>query len=288
MFRILAALILAAFAFAAQAAVDANKASQAELETVKGIGPALSSKILDARKAASFKDWNDLVERVGGVGPGNAAKFSQARTDGQRRGLQRGPGPGRRQAARARPPRKPTPRPQAPLKVHPTPAAGRPSNRRGSGSAGPPAVPPSRGRRAVGVVPFKPASRRSPAPRCFGPPRRPRPAPSARGCSRLRTTGSWPAPRPAPRRPLPLTPTPRSSARTVAGSSSTWRAAMSSSRCDGAITSASIGRSGVASRASSLSSASVRLMRCSRSMSAVSASRKMPDSEWPAICARLG
>jgi competence protein ComEA len=78
MFRILAALILAAFAFAAQAAVDANKANQAELETVKGIGPALSSKILDARKAASFKDWNDLVERVGGVGPGNAAKFSQA------------------------------------------------------------------------------------------------------------------------------------------------------------------------------------------------------------------
>ena len=78
MFRILAAFILAAFAFAAQAAVDANKASQAELETVKGIGPGLSAKILDARKAGAFKDWNDLVERVGGVGPGNAAKFSQA------------------------------------------------------------------------------------------------------------------------------------------------------------------------------------------------------------------
>jgi competence protein ComEA len=78
MFRFLAALILAAFAFAAQAAVDANKASQAELETVKGIGPGLSSKILDARKSGVFKDWNDLVERVGGVGPGNAARFSQA------------------------------------------------------------------------------------------------------------------------------------------------------------------------------------------------------------------
>ena len=78
MFRILAALILAAFAFAAQAAVDANKASQAELETVKGIGPGLSGKILDARKAGSFKDWTDLTERVGGVGPGNAARFSQA------------------------------------------------------------------------------------------------------------------------------------------------------------------------------------------------------------------
>ena len=78
MFRILAALIVAAFAFAAQAAVDANKATQAELETVKGIGPGLSGKILDARKTGVFKDWNDLVERVGGVGPGNAAKFSQA------------------------------------------------------------------------------------------------------------------------------------------------------------------------------------------------------------------
>jgi competence protein ComEA len=78
MFRILSALILAAFAFAAQAAVDVNKASQAELETVKGIGPGLSGKIIDARKAGAFKDWSDLVERVGGVGPGNAAKFSQA------------------------------------------------------------------------------------------------------------------------------------------------------------------------------------------------------------------
>jgi len=78
MFRILSAIILAAFAFAAQAAVDVNQASQAELETVKGIGPGLSGKILDARKAGSFKDWSDLVDRVGGVGPGNAAKFSQA------------------------------------------------------------------------------------------------------------------------------------------------------------------------------------------------------------------
>lgn len=78
MLRTLIALVVAAFAFAAHAAVDANKASQAELETVKGIGPGLSTKILDARKAGAFKDWTDLVERVGGIGPGNAAKFSQA------------------------------------------------------------------------------------------------------------------------------------------------------------------------------------------------------------------
>ena len=78
MIRFLTALILAACAFAAQAAVDVNKANQAELETVKGIGPGLSGKILDARKSGSFKDWNDLVDRVGGIGTGNATKFSQA------------------------------------------------------------------------------------------------------------------------------------------------------------------------------------------------------------------
>ncbi len=78
MLRQLIAIALAAFALNAFAAVDVNQASQAELETVKGIGPGLSAKILDARKAGAFKDWNDLVDRVGGVGPGNAARFSQA------------------------------------------------------------------------------------------------------------------------------------------------------------------------------------------------------------------
>jgi len=75
---VLTAFALSAFALPASAAVDANAASQAELETVKGIGPGLSGKIIDARKSAPFKSWQDLVDRVGGVGPGNATKFSQA------------------------------------------------------------------------------------------------------------------------------------------------------------------------------------------------------------------
>ena len=75
--NIFAALSLGLAAFSA-AAVDVNKASQAELETVKGIGPGLSAKILKAREAGSFKSWDDFVERVGGVGAGNAGKFSQA------------------------------------------------------------------------------------------------------------------------------------------------------------------------------------------------------------------
>ena len=73
--KILAAM-LALFAAVAFAAVDVNKATLAELETVKGIGPAIAGKILDERKKSSFKDWNDMVERVKGVGEGNAAKFS--------------------------------------------------------------------------------------------------------------------------------------------------------------------------------------------------------------------
>ena len=72
------ALLAAVFALNAFAAVDVNKASQAELETVKGIGPGLSAKILKARETGGFKNWGDLVDRVSGVGPGNASRFSQA------------------------------------------------------------------------------------------------------------------------------------------------------------------------------------------------------------------
>ena len=73
--RLLASLfaLIAATAFAA---VDVNKATQAELETIKGVGPSISGKILDERKKSPFKDWADMVERVKGVGDGNAAKFS--------------------------------------------------------------------------------------------------------------------------------------------------------------------------------------------------------------------
>jgi competence protein ComEA len=75
---LIAAATALAFAFNAFAAVEVNQASQADLETVKGIGPGLSTKIIDARKTGPFKDWTDMVERVSGVGPGNAARFSQA------------------------------------------------------------------------------------------------------------------------------------------------------------------------------------------------------------------
>lgn len=76
MLRHLIAILLTAFALNAYAAVDANQATRADLETVKGIGPGLSGKILEARKSGNFKNWEDLVDRVGGIGPGNAGKLS--------------------------------------------------------------------------------------------------------------------------------------------------------------------------------------------------------------------
>jgi competence protein ComEA len=78
MFRTLIATLLAVFALNAYAAADVNQASQAELETVKGIGPGLSGKIVKARESGQFKNWGDLVERVGGIGANNAGKLSQA------------------------------------------------------------------------------------------------------------------------------------------------------------------------------------------------------------------
>ena len=68
--------LLALLAAAAFAAVDVNKASQAELESIKGIGPALSQRLLDERKKSAFKDWPDVIERVKGIGSGNAAHIS--------------------------------------------------------------------------------------------------------------------------------------------------------------------------------------------------------------------
>jgi competence protein ComEA len=76
MFKRLLAALFALIAATAFAAVDINKATQAELETVKGIGPAIAGKMLDERKKSPFKDWADMVSRVKGVGEGNAAKFS--------------------------------------------------------------------------------------------------------------------------------------------------------------------------------------------------------------------
>lgn len=76
MLKKILALVAMLYAAACFAAVDVNKANAADLDSIKGIGPAMSGKILDERKKSNFKDWNDFIDRVKGVGEKNAAKFS--------------------------------------------------------------------------------------------------------------------------------------------------------------------------------------------------------------------
>ena len=76
MFKRFLAALLAFVAMSVFAAVDVNSASQSELDGVKGIGPVIAGRIVEARKTGPFKDWGDFIERVKGVGEHNAAKFS--------------------------------------------------------------------------------------------------------------------------------------------------------------------------------------------------------------------
>jgi competence protein ComEA len=84
-------------ALAATAAVDLNQAGVADLDGIKGIGPAVSARILDERQKGSFKDWGDFIARVKGIGAANAARFSSEGLviDGipYDRGAQAGPAP---------------------------------------------------------------------------------------------------------------------------------------------------------------------------------------------------
>ena len=76
MLKKLASLLLAFCAAGAFAAVDVNTAGPADLDSVKGIGPGTSTKLLEVRKAGKFKDWADLIERMPGIGEKRAAKLS--------------------------------------------------------------------------------------------------------------------------------------------------------------------------------------------------------------------
>jgi competence protein ComEA len=72
MIKFVAATLLALASGLAFAATEINRAGQAELESVKGIGPGMAGRILDARKTGPFADWADLRTRVKGVGESKA------------------------------------------------------------------------------------------------------------------------------------------------------------------------------------------------------------------------
>lgn len=57
-------------------ALELNQASEAELDSLLGVGPSLSSRLLQARQQGPFRDWRDLIQRVPGIGPRSARKLS--------------------------------------------------------------------------------------------------------------------------------------------------------------------------------------------------------------------
>lgn len=82
-------LVLAAGLLSLQMAfaVEINKADQAELSKVKGIGPALSEQIVAERKNGDFKDWDDLEARVKGIANKKSVQLSKegVTVDGKKR-----------------------------------------------------------------------------------------------------------------------------------------------------------------------------------------------------------
>jgi competence protein ComEA len=74
--RILAILVML-YATLAMAAVDVNKATDAQLDSIKGIGPVTTKLIITERKKGDFKNWQDFIDRVKGVGEKSAVKLSE-------------------------------------------------------------------------------------------------------------------------------------------------------------------------------------------------------------------
>jgi competence protein ComEA len=58
-------------------ALDINQATEAELDNLRGLGPAFTRRVLAARSQQPFKDWPDLMRRVSGMGPRVARKLSE-------------------------------------------------------------------------------------------------------------------------------------------------------------------------------------------------------------------
>ena len=57
-------------------ALEINHATEAELDGLRGLGPAFTRRILSERDIRPFTDWSDLMRRVSGMGRLTAQKLS--------------------------------------------------------------------------------------------------------------------------------------------------------------------------------------------------------------------
>lgn len=75
--KILAFVVMLYAAVAMAASVDVNKATDAQLDAVKGIGPVTTKAIMAERKKGDFKSWQDFIDRVKGIGDKKAEALSK-------------------------------------------------------------------------------------------------------------------------------------------------------------------------------------------------------------------
>ena len=69
-------VLLVACAMPAWGQTDVNTATEAQLDTILGLGPATTRRILTEREQGPFRNWADLMKRVKGIGPASALKLS--------------------------------------------------------------------------------------------------------------------------------------------------------------------------------------------------------------------
>ena len=83
--KIATAIVTVMLAGIAWAQVDLNKATEIELDGLKGVGPSLTKELMSERKKSLFRDWPDVMQRVKGIGPKKAANLSEqgVRVQGQ-------------------------------------------------------------------------------------------------------------------------------------------------------------------------------------------------------------
>lgn len=56
--------------------MDLNKATEIELDSLKGVGPMLTREVMEERQKAPFQDWDDVTRRVKGIAPQKARSLS--------------------------------------------------------------------------------------------------------------------------------------------------------------------------------------------------------------------
>ena len=57
-------------------ALDIQQATEAELDSLRGLGPSLTAKVLAARAEKPFDSWSDLMRRVNGIREASAQRLS--------------------------------------------------------------------------------------------------------------------------------------------------------------------------------------------------------------------